>query len=245
MPRCIFCKTNAHVFSTREHILPESLGGGEWAVLPDGLFCDSCQNRFGSEIEQQALGDYPFSFLRVFLGLPTKKQKPPWFKSWEGTIRASPDPGQVAYDPAPCFEQATNENRKTQIRLVAHPVRPEMICRTLIKMGIEVVANDDPADVFHERYDAARVFALEGKKPGDWWYLQREDMEAASRFVAQGVSRAAWRDGVRLSISELEDHAEVFHLHLLYLDFLVPLEPRIQPPPMVDMPEPEYRLFIV
>jgi hypothetical protein len=245
MPRCIFCKTSEDAFSTREHILPESLGGGEWALLSDGLFCDSCQNRFGSEIEQQALGDYPFSFLRVFLGIPTKKQKPPWFKSWEGTIRASPHPGQVGYDPAPCFEQATNENRKTQMRLVAHPVRPEMICRTLIKMGIEVVANDDPVEVFHERYDAARVFALEGRKLGDWWYLQREDMEVASRFIAEGVSPAEWRDGVRLSISELEDHAEVFHLRLLYLDFLVPLEPRIQAPSMVDMPEPEYRLFVV
>jgi hypothetical protein len=245
MPRCIFCKTSTGAFSTREHILPESLGGDEWAVLPDGLFCDRCQNRFGSEIEQQALGDYPFSFLRVFLGIPTKKQKAPWFRSWEGTLRASLRPGQVGYDPAPPFEQATTEGRKTQIRLIAHPIRPEMICRMLIKIGIEVVAKDDPVDVFHERYDAARVFALEGRKSGDWWYLQREDIDAASRFIAQGVSPNEWRDGVQLSTSELEDHAELFHLHLLYLDFLVPLDLRIQPPSMTDMPEPEYRLFIV
>jgi hypothetical protein len=48
-----------------------------------------------------------------------------------------------------------------------------------------------------------------------------------------------------ISVSELADHAEVFHLRLLYLDFLVPLDPRIQAPPVADMPEPEYRLFIV
>lgn len=169
----------------------------------------------------------------------------PWFRSWEGTLRASLRSGQIGYDPAPYFEQATNEGRKTQIRLIAHPIRPEMICRTLIKIGIEVVAEDNPVDVFHERYDAARVFALEGRKPGDWWYLQREDINAASRFIAQGVSPIEWRDGVQLSVSELADHAEVFHLRLLYLDFLVPLDPRIQAPPVADMPEPEYRLFIV
>jgi len=88
MARCIFCMTKTGPFSTREHVLPESLGGGDWAVLPDGLLCDSCQNKFGSEIEQQALGDYPFSFLRTFLGIPTKKGKAPWFESWEGIIRA-------------------------------------------------------------------------------------------------------------------------------------------------------------
>ncbi len=142
MGRCIFCKKDAMRFTTREHILPESLGGGDWAVLPGGLFCDECQNRFGSEVEQQALGDYPFSFLRVFLGVPTKKLKPPWFTSWEGTIRASLQPGTISYDPAPPFEKATVEGRKTVMRLLAQPLKPHMVCRFLLKMGIEVVAAD-------------------------------------------------------------------------------------------------------
>ena len=37
MSRCIFCKNSSARFTTREHILPESLGGGDWAVLPDGI----------------------------------------------------------------------------------------------------------------------------------------------------------------------------------------------------------------
>ena len=73
MGHCIFCRTTNGPFTTREHILPESLGGNDWAILPEGMFCDSCQNRFGSHVEQLALGDYPFSFLRVFLGIPTKR----------------------------------------------------------------------------------------------------------------------------------------------------------------------------
>ena len=76
MPKCIFCKLTTGPFTTREHILPESLGGGDWAILPSGLLCDECQNRFGSSIEQQALIDYPFSFFRVFLGIPTTYYEP-------------------------------------------------------------------------------------------------------------------------------------------------------------------------
>jgi hypothetical protein len=120
-----------------------------------------------------------------------------------------------------------------------------MVCRALLKMAIEVIANDDPLDVFHERYDPARVFALKGRKKDSWWYLQREDMQAASDFMTRGVTVDDWSNGVSLSVSEVEDNAEVFHLRLLYLDLFVPLDPRIQPPPMVDLPEPEYRLFVV
>ncbi len=83
MAKCLFCKSEGP-FTTREHVLPESLGGGEWAILPDGLFCDSCQNKFGSEIEQQALNDYPFSFFRVFSGIPTKKRKAHGLKVGKG-----------------------------------------------------------------------------------------------------------------------------------------------------------------
>ncbi len=192
MGHCIFCRTTTGPFTTREHILPESLGRGDWAVLPPGLFCDSCQNRFGSHIEQQALRDYPFSFLRVFLGIPTKRRKAPWFPSWEGVLRGSLRPGGFGYDPAPAFESAVSEGRKTQIRLLAHPLKPDMVCRFILKMGIEVVAADNHHDVFQASFDPARRFALTGEGSGGWWYLQRERMEVAARCLTQGVSPCEW-----------------------------------------------------
>ena len=244
MARCVFCRTTSGPFSTREHVLPESLGGGNSAVLPDGLFCDSCQNKFGSEIEQQALGDYPFSFFRVFLGIPTKKGKPPWFESWEGIIRASLQPGTIGYDPAPVFEQAALEGKKTQIRLLAHPLKPDMICRFLLKMGIEVVAWDNEQDVFCSKFDEARRFALTGEKTGKWWYLQRERMNMASRCFTQGITTHEWADNVKLEVSKLDGEQEMFHLSLLYLDMLIPLTSMITPQ-FDGLEEPEYRLFWV
>lgn len=242
MPSCIFCKSTSAQFTTREHILPESLGGGDWAVLPDGLYCDECQNRFGSEIEQQALGDYPFSFLRVFLRIPTKKRKAPWFESWEGTIRASVQPGTFGFDPAPPFESATMSGNKTQIRLLAHPMKPHMVCRFLIKMGIEVVAADNAADVLHAKFDRARRYALTGEKTGAWWYLQSERTNEASHFLTQGVSKSEWSQNVKLEVIRLEGEQEMFHLKLLYLDLLTPLTEAVQPE-MEGMEEPEFRLF--
>lgn len=244
MERCVFCRTTSGPFSTREHVLPESLGGGNWAVLPDGLFCDSCQNKFGSEIEQQALGDYPFSFFRVFIGIPTKKDKPPWFESWERIIRASLQPGTIGYDPAQVFEQAAVEGKKTQIRLLAQPLKPDMICRFLLKMGIEVVAWDNEQDVFCSKFDEARRFALTGEKTGKWWYLQRERMNMASRCFTQGITTHEWADNVRLEVTKLEGEQEVFHLSLLYLDMLIPLTSKITPQ-FERLEEPEYRLFWV
>lgn len=244
MARCIFCDKTSAQFSTREHILPESLGGGDWSLLPDGLYCDACQNRFGSEIEQQALGDYPFSFFRVFMGIPTKKRRAPWFSSWEGRIRASIQPGTIGYDPAPSFEQGTMDGQKTQIRLLAQPLKPDMVCRFLLKMGIEVVAADDPEAPFLDKFEAARRYALTGHKSIPWWYLQNERMDETNRFITSGVSEQEWNDGVKLEVIKLDGEQEMFHLTLLYMDLFTPLTTLIDPQ-LEGLKEPEFRLFHV
>lgn len=242
MSRCIFCKSTVGPFSTREHILPESLGGGDWAILPPGLFCDSCQNRFGSCIEQQALDDYPFNLVRVFLGIPTKKGKMPWFHSWEGRICGSPIPGRIHYDMESAFAKAIEDGTKTQLRIVAHPRKPEMICRALLKMGIEVIAADSPEDALSERFDAAREYALTGMKTGGWWYLQCEDHSLASRLLCGEPVEEF--EPFRLELCDLSEQAEVFHLRLFFLDMFVPMETRIEPD-AASFTEPESRLFKV
>lgn len=245
MSKCIFCKSTTGTFTTREHILPESLGGGDWAVLPEGLLCDKCQNIFGSSIEQQALADYPFSFFRVFSGIPTKKGKPPWFPSWEGTIKASLQPGIVGYDPSGIFRNAVEGGQKSVIRLLAHPLKPQMVCRFLLKMGLEVVATDNTEVVFDKKFDEARNFALLGEKQRDWWYLQHEDHPAASNYITKRITAQEWTNNLKLETVIIEDDAEVFHLKLMYIAFIAPLESRIWPPPKGSLLEPEYRLFIV
>jgi hypothetical protein len=244
MHRCIFCKSTDGPFRTREHILPESLGGGDWAILPPGLFCDSCQTVFGSSIEQQALDDYPFKLLRVFLGIPTKKRKAPWFKSWEGRIDSSLAPGCFHFDPIPQFAQAMSEGTKSQIRIVAQPRKPEMVCRTLLKMGLQLIAADNPADAYEAKFDAARQFALRGIKSREWSYLQMENHDLASKLFR--CEPIADLEPFQLELCEIrngDDASEMFHLKLFFLDMIVPMEGRVIPDG--HFPEPEYRLFRV
>jgi hypothetical protein len=243
MPKRIFCKSATGPFDTREHILPESLGGGEWAILPDGLLCNQCQNRFGSSIEQQALGDYPFTHLRILLSIPTKKGKAPWFKFNEGIVKASLQPRSFHYEPSAPFKRAMDEGGKTEIRLLAHPMKPHMICRFLLKMALEVVASDNSEAVFDKKYDKARNFALLDEKLGDWWYLQRENVSAVNNYIKTRNRPSEWAEPVKLEVVTFKDGAEIFHLKLLYLELFIPLEPHIQSPPKNSLQEPEYRLF--
>lgn len=244
MNTCIFCKSTGNIFNTHEHILPESLGGRNWAVLPDGLLCDNCQNRFGSSIEQQALDDYPFSFLRTFLGIPTKKGKPPWFESWEGTITASSNRGSFGYLPVEIFKKPLVAGQKSQIRLIAHSSKPEIVCRFLLKMGLETVASDNSEEIFNKKYDAARKYSLEGEKEDKWWYLLHVDFTSAANFFSKGVTEKEWTSSVSLQVTAIGDDAMVFYLKLLYLDMIVPLEARILPATN-DLSEPEYSLVVV
>jgi hypothetical protein len=244
LPQCIFCKTTHGPFNTREHILPESLGGGDWALLPADLFCDFCQNRFGSHVEQLALGDYPFSYLRVLLGIPTKKGKAPWVLTGEGTVRGSLLSGTVGYDPATPFEPAMARDMKSQFRLIAHPMRSKMICRMLLKMGLETLASDGSNDIWDERFDAARDFALTGRDDLSWWYIQYEDMSKISA-LCKVMTAEDWTNGVELSITEPLEQAEVFCFLYLSHTFIVPLVPDTVPPPREEFHEPEYRIFTV
>ena len=75
MKHCIFCGSTANRFETKEHIVPESLGGKE--ILPEGLVCDKCNNYFGSVFEKKALDSEKIKFLRALERIPNKRGRIP------------------------------------------------------------------------------------------------------------------------------------------------------------------------
>jgi len=209
------------VFNTKEHILPESLGGGNWAILPDGLYCDKCQNIFGSSIEQQALADYPFINLRTLLGIPTKKNKAPWFDYMEGRLHSAGEPGRIIYIPNEYFRKSFAKGRKTLTIIPAMTRKSNMVLRTLLKIGLETIAGDNGENkVFEERFDPARVYALTGQKKYDWSYLQIEHTDKLNLYI-KGI--AADEEPFFMDIYDYDKEQEYMHLRVLYLDFFVPL----------------------
>ena len=243
MAKCIFCLTTDETkFNTKEHILPESLGGGEWAILPDGMFCDSCQNKFGSTIEQQALADYPIVNMRTMLGIPTKKNKAPWFKYWEGTLESAGEAGKFTYEPNEYFKKAFQTRQKILTIVPAMTKKPEMVLRTLLKIGLEVIASRDKEEVFEEKFNATREYALNGNKNYPWFYIQLEDIEMFNDYIRN----KEWEDYHCFMDIYYEDNGLItLHLRTYYLQFLVPLIENVILDPENKFTEPEERVITV
>ena len=168
--RCIFCERNAP-FLTREHILPESLGGDDSFIMKRRAVCDKCQNYFGSKIEAVSLNNYPFSHWRTFGGIRTKKGKIPFFESFEGTLFGPDSSGMMSVAFRPVFHNALLEGRKTQMRLLAEPHDETIVCRFLLKMGVELMHEDHIADVHESRFRPARHFARFCSPGSSWWFM--------------------------------------------------------------------------
>jgi HNH endonuclease len=241
---CIFCGEKAEG-ATVSHILPASLGGEEWACLPDGIVCSGCNQYFGEKVESFALGSFPFLPFRLLLGIPTRKGSPPSMKTHLGTLRSSHLPGQIGIDPVTAAIETGIENGKiSQLRIPAEPAQPEAVCRMLVKMGLEVVAADSAEDARNARFNSARLFARAPSRGTEWWWFMSTNHEQLFERFRDGISTEDWLEGVSLSVHRFEQF-EAFRLQLLDIVIITPLDTQVMPPPMIEFPEPEHRLFHV
>lgn len=242
--QCIFCLGEA-ANSSKSHVLPESLGGGDWACLPNGIVCSKCNQYFGEKVERHALNSFPFLPFRILLGIPTKKGTPPTMRTHLGLMKASSERKRIGLDPANAvIEQGMNSGKITQLIILAEPTESLAVCRMLVKMGLETIAATSPISVHDDRFNSARKFARAPVKGVAWWYLISTNHEALFEKFKTGITRREWANGVSLSIEEIHE-AYLFRLQLLDIVLIVPLESRIQPPEMKDFNEPEVRLFKV
>ena len=241
---CIFCQQPA-IGASVSHILPASLGGGAWACLPDGVVCGQCNQYFGEKVENLALQSFPFLPFRVFLGIPTRKGKSPKMATRLGEVRGSMKLGRIGLDPLnEKVEKSIHEGRITQLRILAEPTEPTAVCRMLVKMGIEVVAQDSPEDARGSKFDSARNFARFPGRGMAWWFvISTNHAELFSKF-RNGIGIRDWLSGVNLSVHQF-DEFEIFRLQLMDMIIFTPLDIRVFSPDMREFPEPDYRLFRV
>jgi len=239
---CIYCKQPAGN-SSQSHILPASLGGGAWACLRDGIVCSACNQYFGDKVEKQALGSFPFSLARIFFGIPTRKNKAPFIETHLGKVSAGNRPGTIGMDPkSNDIENAINQNKISQLRILAEVTEPTALARLLLKMGLETVAQDKHEAALSKQFDDARTFARFPRNGQTWWLLLAIDHQRLFARFQSGIIAQEWIDGISLSTTMVED-AELFRFQFLDIVLLTPLERRIMPPSMEDFPEPDYRLI--
>ena len=222
--------------------MPESLGGKDWACLPSGLVCDSCNQYFGSKVEQEALQSFPFLPFRLLLGIPTKKKRLPEMNSTIGRLKAGGLPGLIGLDPTSSeLEAKIVSGEVSRVTILAEVTKPLAVCRFLLKMGLEVVAADSADDARTSKFDNARNFARSPSKGKNWWFLLHTEHEALFSKFREGITFREWIDGIKLEVVE-EQEAAIFHLQLLNMHFITPLENNVLPPNMDSLPEPDYRL---
>lgn len=223
--RCIFCLRDKHsgfsVFRTTEHIVPESLGGGEWSELRQRRVCDQCQNYFGAKVEGAVLGDYPFNHFRTFNTLRTKKGKMPFFiDRMEGEFRAEQD-GTLSYTPPDFFLGALLSGRKTQSCLLAETSHPQRVCQFLLKMGLELLSEDLGVEIYGQEYEPARRVARFLDAAYEWFYVYRNDPLLRAKQGLVGLSRNE-DSPIELSIANQCGHPFVV-LEMQEHSFIAPL----------------------
>jgi hypothetical protein len=222
-PKCIYCCDSKGAFGTKEHFFPESLGGGEWSVLPDGCMCDKCQNYFGSKVEQPVLSDWPFCFVRLIMAIPTKTKKAPKMNTNLGSIAAFRLPGYFQ----PSFDVRVNP----PLEIPASPRDRRLVCRALVKMAIGSLVSSDSVDIFAERFKAARQFTRYGDAKIKWWYLEQVNLKAMMEALKLGAD--ARKETVKLETVYLDGISAFFHLKYFFLKIVTPIEPQFE----MDLPQ--------
>jgi hypothetical protein len=205
MTSCLYCASNGP-FSTKEHVIPESLGNDE--LILTGEVCDACQRYFGKEVERYVLDKTPLAFWRVFLHIPTKKGKlptvdlrqtredkgviPDRHPHHDDAIFTAHEDGSVSVD-IDEDEIVRNivEGSKSDFKIVLTPKKLHMLGRFLGKVGLGLIATSDTQLARDQRFDPIRRYVRYGGFPELWpiFHYTQGMLENLKKTVAN------WPDG--------------------------------------------------
>lgn len=225
-------------------MFPESLGGKKWSIVPDGVICAGCNQYFGSKVEPKALANFPFAPFRVFLGIPTKKNKPASMQTHVGRVHSGRCPGEFSLDKGSTWP--FRDEKRGLIIIPTSPHDPLSVCRLLLKMALELQAVHDGALARSERFHAARTFSRAPKSNATWWFYLYIEHEPLMKKLQSGITYREWCDGVSLAVF-FDQGVVFFKLRLPHIQFVTPLDDWV-PVPVQDhdeCPEPHHQVFVV
>ena len=184
--KCLFCGTTQGPFESIEHPIPESMGNDD-TFLPKGFVCDSCNQYFGSKVEQPIMASPPFNVERVRASIKTKKHGYSKYSDSSLLLLSEGFWDHVLFAMSPeRYDSIFNKNRG--ILWVETPANYIMLlARFLIKMGLELLVLTDTLDAYSSAFDKARRCARFGENVISWEvaygrYPRREDLIKSKRF---------------------------------------------------------------
>lgn len=191
---CLFCD-NGKSFTTKEHIIPESLGNDNFILEKE--ICDKCQN-YLSQIENYVLNKTPIGFWRTLFTTRTKKNKLPLvdfskkkesngvfpdYSSHHDNIQfqAHSDFTTELVTSAPLEQYLQNENNG-KLKYVITPKVIHEISRFLGKIGIETICYDNREKARLDEFKDMRKYVREGSLKELWPIFHTTEGDIKSLF---------------------------------------------------------------
>lgn len=182
---CLFCGSNAIIFTKVEHIIPESLGNKIFTLK--NVVCDKCNSYF-SKLEDYFIHHHYSSTFRLFTLAETKKGKPPKQKLQYGEAQREKN-GKIVFS-----QRGFQANSKEQFRITfyadsyefnasypLHQMDTKKISRVLAKYALEILYYKNGNMAFSSEFDSLRQYARYGKSvsfiPYLWSYQKEKELD--------------------------------------------------------------------
>jgi len=177
---CLFCDSGKS-FTTREHIIPESLGNDE--MILEKEVCDKCQN-YLSQIENYVLNKTPIGFWRTLLTIRTKQGRLPIVDFTKDKEDKGAFPDFHEHHDNAQFE--SHSDFTTELKLpnslntfldaqgagkLKYVITPKVIHeigRFLGKVGIELICYEDRLKARENQFSPIRKYVREGSLKELW-----------------------------------------------------------------------------
>jgi hypothetical protein len=170
---CLFCRRSDGGFTSREHILAESLGNRD-VFLPKGVVCDRCNNGPLAHLDDVFCNYLPVAMRRTLLGIPAKSGRIPEIRFQEGTVRFVPGVGGAD----PTLEIRSHSPRRMVMKVTGEltmkgrggkPMtkgHASELSRALLKMGLEFAWLDHGEETLKPKFDHIRAAVLGESRSG-------------------------------------------------------------------------------
>lgn len=194
---CIFCKTTAGPFLSKEHIVPESLGNTKF-TLPPGIVCDRCNNGPLALLDDHLIRQEYINFARTWFKVPNKTGTVPQTRVRNMNISHTDTGVHIElpnHSPKHLIESPPDENGMIHFKLKMRGRKQTVkesrkLARALYKIALEFIAYDFGADeALKEKYDEVRHIVIDktndfagyilttGNKPEPKCHFRHQEIE--------------------------------------------------------------------
>lgn len=165
---CIFCKTTAGPFLSREHVAPESLGNTKF-ILPPGIVCDRCNNGPLALLDDHLIRQEYINFARTWFKVPNKTGAIPQTRLRNMNILHTDTGVRIElpnHSPKHVIQMPPDENGEIHFKLNMRGRKQtakesRKLARALYKIALEFIAYDFGAEeALKEKYDEIRNIVL-------------------------------------------------------------------------------------